>query len=137
MGGETIDIIEGTYRGLPGDGVPYAGVIVKDEDSTFEIAFREEKRELWADLEFHGNMVVYGFVIQDETNSIEGVTVDGVDLMCTVPIEGFSFAVAGTFSTNFSSLFLDVESVGRMTLFLQAEEEPDESDTALDSGVDE
>lgn len=116
--GETIDIIEGTYLGFPADGISVDGVRVEEQDSTFEIEFYEHDRELWADLDFDGRMIIYGFVIEHEDNTIEGVTVDGTDLACIVLIEGFSFQVDGRFSTDFVSLFLDVQSFGTMTLFL-------------------
>lgn len=117
--GETIDIIKGTYLGFPWDGKPVDGVKVEERDSTFQIEFYEHEQELWADLAFDGRMIIYGFVIENEDNTIEGVTVDGVDLACVVFIEGFSFKVEGLFSSDFVSLFLDVQSIGTMTLFLQ------------------
>lgn len=131
-GGETIDIIEGTYLGFPGDGSPVDGVQVLDKDSTFKIEFYEHDRELWADLDFDGKMNIHGFVIEHEDNTIEGVTVDGTTLACVVLIEGFSFKVDGQFSSAFLSLDLSVQSIGTMTLFLQIEDEKEE---VVDSGA--
>ena len=122
-GGETIDLIEGVYVGFPAEGDPVDGVNVTDADSIFEIEFYEHDRELWADLAFDGEMVIHWFVIKEENNTIEGVTVDGLDLTCVVMIEEFSFNVEGLFSSDFESLHLDVTSVGTMTLTLEEDEE--------------
>jgi hypothetical protein len=129
-GGETIDLVEGTYRGFPADGEPDDGVRVNDEGSTFTIAFFEHDTELWADLDFRGKMTIHGFVIKEEENTIEGVTVDGTDLACKVFIEGFSFQVEGVFSADFGSLFLDVQHVGTMTVFLEVEDEEGTEDVS-------
>lgn len=121
--GETIDIIEGTYLGYLRDGTSVDGVQVEEKDSTFKIEFYEHTRELWADLDFDGRMNIYGFVIEHEDNTIEGVTVDGTTLACVVLIEGFSFKIDGRFSSDFVALSLNVQSIDTMTLFLQIEKE--------------
>lgn len=125
-GGETIDLVDGTYRGRPADGEPENGVQVRDEDSTFTVAFSEHDGELWADLAFRGEMVIHGFPIEKEDDVIEGVTVDGVELACTISIEGFLFRIEGTFADDRASLVIDVQHVGTMTL---TREEKDEEDT--------
>lgn len=108
------------------DSYPLSG---SDPNSSYE-----HNRELWADLDFDGRMIIYGFVIEDEDNTIEGVTVDGTTLACVILIEGFSFRVDGQFFSDFVSLDFDVQSIGTMTLFLQIKEEEEEGEL-VDSGA--
>lgn len=135
-GGETIDIMEGLYRGNPADGKPENGVSTPDPDTTFDILFYEHGHELWADIALNGTMHIHGFKVTDEEDTVEGVTVDGIALRCALTVEGIGFKVNGTFANDRASLAIDVQHVGQMTLFLVAEEEPDTADTASDAGAD-
>lgn len=135
-GGETIDIVEGRYLGHPSEGKPDDGVRTPDADTTFGILFREHDRELWADVELNGAMVLHGITVEDEEDTIEGVTVDGNELSSALKVEGIVFAVDGRFKDNRASLSIDVQHVGQMTLFLVADEEPDAADTASDTGAE-
>lgn len=121
-GGETVDIVEGTYVGHPSEGTPEEGVTTPDPDTTFTIEFRKEGDELWADIRLHGTMVIHGAPVEDDDNTIEGVTVDGTNLDCSLTIDVFTFDVTGTFSGDFAALAIDVQHVGTMTLELVAED---------------
>lgn len=137
-GGETIDLVDGTYIGYPAEGNPAKGVRVKDPDSTFAVRFYEHEGELWAFVSFRGKMVVrafgLGIVLTEEDATVEGVTVDGDDLTCQVQLDGIDFDVTGLFHDNRSSLYLDVTDIGTMTLYRQGDWW-DTGDTAGDTGA--
>ncbi len=121
--GLTIDMVEGTYRGFPADGEPDDGVSIPDSDTTFEVRFFDHNHELWADIEIDGAIIIHGIKIEDDENTIEGVTVDGTDLTCALTVEFFTFQIVGSFSGDFSALAIDVDSIGSMDLNLVVEEE--------------
>lgn len=123
-GGTTIDLVDGTYIGYPADGDPADGVRVRNEDSTLAVRFYEQDSDLWAFVSFRGRMVVDGLVLKEEDSTIEGVTVDGTDLWCTVAFVGFRFGVTGKFSDDLGSLYLDISNVGSMTLDRQGGADP-------------
>jgi len=60
-GGETIDLVDGTYIGYPAEGEPAKGVRVRDDDSTFAVRFYEHENELWAYVSFRGRMTVRAY----------------------------------------------------------------------------
>lgn len=129
QGGTTIDLVDGTYIGYPAEGDPADGVRVRNEDSTLAVRFYEQDSELWAFVSFRGRMVVNGLVIKEEDSTIEGVTVDGTDLWCTVAFVGFRFGVTGLFTDDLGSLYLDISNVGTMTLDRQGGADPPVDDT--------
>ncbi len=126
--GETIDMVDGTYVGLPAGGDLADGIRVTDEETTITIRFKDEDSELWADVSLRGEVVALGITFTAEDSTIEGVTVDGDDLACKIDLGGFVFNVVGLFADARASLVLDIEGLGAMTLFLEAAEEPVEED---------
>ncbi len=126
-GGETIDMVEGTYMGFPADGEPDEGVSILDSDTVFEVRFFDQDRELWADIEIDGAIIIHGIKIEDDENTVEGVTVDGTDLTCALTVELFTFQIVGFFSSDFRRLAIDIDSIGSMSLDLVVEEEKEES----------
>lgn len=117
-GGETIDIVEGTYTGYLAEGDMDFGVRVADEDSTLDVRFYEHEAELWAFVSFRGKMAVRGVVFTAEDLTIEGVTVDGDDLTTEVRLDGLQFGVTGRFEDEDQSLALDIEDIGALPLYL-------------------
>jgi hypothetical protein len=134
-GGETIDLVDGLYRGFPSAGEPDDGVRVEDPDTTVEIEFYANSSELWADIGLQGTMVLHGVKIEDEEDTVEGVTVDGLDLACSSKVEGIKFKVEGLFSENRLSLWIDIEHVGTMTLELVVEDEASDTPDTGDTGA--
>jgi len=134
-GGETIDMVDGTYVGYPAEGDPADGVRVADADSTFAVRFYEHDAELWAFVSFRGKMIIrklgLAIIVKVEDATVEGVTVDGDDLRCQVELNGIDFDVTGLFHDDRASLYLDVTDIGTMTL----ERQGDNWDTGGDSGA--
>lgn len=135
-GGETVDMVDGTYVGFPADGSMEDGIQVKDDETTITIRFRDEESELWAGVSLRGKIVALGLTFTAEDTTIEGVTVRGDDLACQIDLGGFAFDVTGLFADERASLFLDIDGLGTMTLFLDVAEEPVEEDTGTDSGAE-
>jgi hypothetical protein len=135
VGGETIDLVDGTYVGYPAEGDPAEGVRVRDADSTFAVRFYEHEGDLWAFVSFRGEMVVralgLGIVLTAEDVTIEGVTVSGNDLSCAIELAGINFDVTGLFADERESLYLDVTDIGTLTLSRQGDGE----DTGGDTGA--
>ena len=135
---ETIDMVQGTYVGFPADGDMAESVRITDDETTITIRFKDEDSDLWADVSLRGEVVALAITFTAEDSTIEGVTVDGNDLACKIDLGGFVFNVVGLFADARSSLFLDIEGLGAMTLFLEVAEEPDDPvdpDTETDSGA--
>ncbi|MCH8049424.1 hypothetical protein IH979_01800 [Patescibacteria group bacterium] len=130
---ETIDIVEGTYQGYFKDGELEERVTDVSDSARLIIDFYEfdvyqetclETRELWADIAFHGTITIGGVPLigkveldgPDKT-TIEGVTVDGLDLIC-VPCRLFGYYrdVYGTFSQDFLLLEITSDGIGMVPL---------------------
>jgi len=134
-GGETIDMVDGTYVGFPANGDMEDGIQVRDEDTTITVRFRDEESELWASISLRGEIVAHGLTFTAEDTTIKGVTVDGNDLACQIDLGGFVFDVTGLFAAERASLSLDIDGLGTMTLFLEDAKEPVDPDTGTDSGA--
>ncbi len=135
-GGETVDMVDGTYVGNPADEDMDDGIRVTDDETTLTIRFRDEESELWASVSLRGEVVAHGLKFTAEDTTIEGVTVRGNDLACQIDLGGFVFDVTGLFSDAMASLFLDIDGLGTMTLDLVVADEPDDTDTGTDSGAE-
>lgn len=122
--GETIDIVEGTYEGRLRDGDLQNKVDLVDRDSWLEVRFYTKEDDLWARVIFHGevrvNYIVGHYTLDGpDSNTVEGVTVDGNELWCDYDVDITKLSVYGRFEDDRRSLMLDVEALG--TLWLDKE----------------
>lgn len=120
----TIDFVDGTYEGKLTDGDLKGRVDVIDRDSSLEVRFYAKEGELWAHVTFRGearvDYVIGHYTLEGpDSNTIEGVTVDGNELWCDYDVDVTKLSVYGRFEDGRRRLMLDVEALG--TLWLDRE----------------
>lgn len=122
--GETIDIVEGDYVGELEQGDMLEDVVIVEAGTALRVVLYEDDDVLWAESTITGKLTK-GLVVIDgpDTELIEGVTIEGVDLACTLVTPNVVLEVTGFFVDDFTTLFLDVDTVGVVTLDLVTEDE--------------
>lgn len=127
-GGETIDMVSGTYEAnLAQDAIITPDVTLKDpKHSWLFVRFYDPDPgdgtdELWADVTLDAQILVYGLEVDEESPTIQGVTVDDFQLECQLELQLVTLGVTGEFSHDMQELHLNVERVGEVWMDLQTE----------------
>lgn len=125
-GGETIDMVSGTYEAdLARDALITQDVTLKDPDNAWLFVHfydphpNDGMDELWADVTLAAEILVYGQDVEEESPTIEGVTVDDRLLVCHLKLSVANLKVDGEFSEDMQELYLNVERVGEVWMDLQ------------------
>lgn len=135
-GGKTIDMVKGEYAAdLAQDATLSPDLTLEDPDDSwlfvtfFDPDTNDGEDELWANINLDAQVLVYGKEIDEDTDPIEGVTVDGLLLDCQLKLPLATLKVDGEFSEDMLELHLEVEKVGEVLMFLvvpEADEDVEE-----------
>lgn len=130
-GGKTLDMVKGEYAAdLAQDAKLSPNLTLKDpSDAWLFVTFFDPDPddgvdELWADINLDAEVLVYDKEIEEDSDPIKGVTVDGLLLDCQLILPLVTLKVEGEFSEDMLELHLDVEKVGEVDMFL-VEPEPE------------